>query len=191
MDRDQRWERTDRALAAITKGEGAHAIDPIGSIRASYAAGITDEFVEPVVLGGRPPLAHGDTAIFFNFRPDRGRQLTQRLVEEGLDVTTMTRYREDLPTPVACEEQQVRETMAEVLAEHGARQLHVAETEKYAHVTYFFNGGRWAEWPGETRILVPSPRDVPSYDHKPAMSAREVSARFAEEIGNGYAFAVI
>ena len=191
MDRDQHWERTDRALAAITRGEGAHATDPIESIRASYEAGITDEFVEPVVLDGRPRLEPGDTAIFFNFRPDRGRQLTQRLVEEGFDVTTMTRYREDLPTPVAFEEQEVRETMAEVLAEHGARQLHVAETEKYAHVTYFFNGGREDEWPGETRILVPSPRDVGTYDRKPEMSAEEVARRFVDEIGDGYSFAVI
>jgi 2,3-bisphosphoglycerate-independent phosphoglycerate mutase len=191
MDRDQRWERTDRALAAITKGEGAHAADPIGSIRASYEAGVTDEFVEPVVLDGRPRLEPGDTAIFFNFRPDRGRQLTQRLVDGGFDVTTMTRYRADLPTPVAFEEQEVRETMAEVLAEHGARQLHVAETEKYAHVTYFFNGGREDEWPGETRILVPSPRDVGTYDRKPEMSAEEVARRFVDEIGDGYSFAVI
>jgi 2,3-bisphosphoglycerate-independent phosphoglycerate mutase len=191
MDRDRRWERTDRALAAITRGEGAHAEDPLEAIRASYAAGITDEFVEPVVLDGRPRLEPGDTAIFFNFRPDRGRQLTQRLVEEGFDVTTMTRYREDLPTPVAFEEQDVRETMAEVLAEHGARQLHVAETEKYAHVTYFFNGGREEEWAGETRVLVPSPREVGTYDKKPEMSADEVARRFADEIANGYAFAVV
>jgi 2,3-bisphosphoglycerate-independent phosphoglycerate mutase len=103
----------------------------------------------------------------------------------------MTRYHEDFACPVAFEEQDVDQTLAEVLAAHGVRQLHVAETEKYAHVTYFFNGGREDEWPGETRILVPSPRDVPSYDHKPEMSAREVARRFADEIGQGYAFAVI
>jgi 2,3-bisphosphoglycerate-independent phosphoglycerate mutase len=103
----------------------------------------------------------------------------------------MTRYREDLPCPVAFEEQDVRGTMAEVLAEHNLRQLHLAETEKYAHVTYFFNGGREDEWPGETRILVPSPRDVPTYDKKPEMSAHEVASRFEEEIGNGYGFAVV
>jgi 2,3-bisphosphoglycerate-independent phosphoglycerate mutase len=103
----------------------------------------------------------------------------------------MTRYREDFTAPVAFEERDVDETMAEVLAEHDARQLHVAETEKYAHVTYFFNGGREDEWGGETRILVPSPRDVPSYDHKPEMAAREVAERFSSEVGNGYAFAVV
>jgi 2,3-bisphosphoglycerate-independent phosphoglycerate mutase len=103
----------------------------------------------------------------------------------------MTRYRSDFDCPVALEEQQVSETMAEVLAEHGARQLHVAETEKYAHVTYFFNGGREEEWEGETRILVPSPRDVATYDQKPEMSAAEVARRFADEIGAGYRFAVV
>ena len=114
-----------------------------------------------------------------------------KLVEAGFDLTTMTRYSDELDVPVAFGEQVVANTLAEMLAGAGARQLHTAETEKYAHVTYFFNGGVEDEWPGETRILVPSPRDVPSYDHKPEMSAREVAARFAAEIGNGYRFAVI
>jgi 2,3-bisphosphoglycerate-independent phosphoglycerate mutase len=133
----------------------------------------------------------GDTAIFFNFRPDRARQLSQRLLEAGVDLTTMTRYRDDFPFPVAFDEQEVPNTLAEVLARAGARQLHAAETEKYAHVTYFFNGGEEREWEGETRILVPSPRDVPSYDLKPEMSAVELSARFCGEIGNGYRFAIV
>ena len=191
MDRDRRWERTQRAYDAIVSGEGEHAGDPIAAIRRSYERGITDEFVEPVVLDGRPRLQPGDAAIFFNFRPDRARQLTQRLLEAGIDVTTMTRYRDDFDCPVAFEEQDVPETLAEVLAENGARQLHVAETEKYAHVTYFLNGGREEEWPGETRILLPSPRDVPSYDQKPEMSAREVSRRFCDEIGAGYGFGIV
>src|SRR5437764_15432518 len=113
------------------------------------------------------------------------------LIDARFDLTTMPRYREDVPCPGAFEEQDVAETMAEVLAERGVRQLHVAETEKYAHVTYFFNGGREDEWTGETRILVPSPRDVPSYDHKPEMSAREVARRFCDEVGDGYAFAIV
>jgi 2,3-bisphosphoglycerate-independent phosphoglycerate mutase len=191
MDRDQRWDRTQRAFDAIVKGEGEHADDPIEAISRSYERGVTDEFVEPVVLDGRPRLEPGDTAIFFNFRPDRARQLTQKLLEAGFDVTTMTRYRDDLDTPVAFEEQDVPETLAEVLSANGVRQLHVAETEKYAHVTYFFNGGKEEEWPGEKRILVPSPRDVPSYDHKPEMSAREVARRFSDEIGDGYGFGVV
>jgi 2,3-bisphosphoglycerate-independent phosphoglycerate mutase len=191
MDRDQRWERTDRTFDAIVRGIGTKATDAVEAIEASYAAGATDEFVEPAVIRGRPRLATDDAAIFFNFRPDRARQLAIKLMDAAFDLTTMTRYREDFACPVAFEEQDVAETMAEVLAEHEVRQLHVAETEKYAHVTYFFNGGREDEWPGETRIVVPSPRDVPSYDHKPEMSAADVADRFAGEIGNGYAFGVV
>jgi len=191
MDRDQRWDRTELALGAILEGEGLPADDPVQVVRESYARGITDEFVEPVVLEGRPRLRPQDAAVFFNFRPDRARQLSQRLLEAGVDLTTMTRYRADLPFPVAFEEQEVRNTLAEVLAANGVRQLHAAETEKYAHVTYFFNGGEEREWEGETRILVPSPRDVPSYDLKPAMSAAEVAAQVCGEIGSGYGFAVV
>ena len=191
MDRDKRWERTDRAFDAICLGEGPTANDPVAVVQESYERGITDEFIEPIAINGRPRAAQADAAIFFNFRPDRARQLAIKLLEAGFDLTTMTRYHEDFGCPVAFEEQNVGETMAEVLAEHGARQLHAAETEKYAHVTYFFNGGREDEWGGETRILVPSPRDVPSYDHKPEMSAQEVADRFSAEVGKGYAFAVV
>ena len=191
MDRDGRWERTDRAYEAIVEGEGASAEDAIEAVQASYDRGITDEFVEPVVLEGRPRLTTEDEAIFFNFRPDRARQLSQLLIERGFRLTTMTRYRDDFDCPVAFAEQEVPATMAEVLSEHGVRQLHVAETEKYAHVTYFFNGGREEEWTGETRILVPSPRDVASYDLAPRMSADEVTERFCDEIGDGYGFAVV
>lgn len=192
MDRDGRWERTQRAFDAIVLGRGDPADDPIEAIHSSYRRGVTDEFIEPVVLTGRPRLdLQADSAIFFNFRPDRARQLTMKLVEAGADITTMTRFREDLEVPVVFPGQEVPETLAEVLAEHGVRQLHVAETEKYAHVTYFFNGGREREWAGETRVLVPSPRDVPSYDLKPEMSAREVTDRFVEKIADGYAFAVV
>jgi 2,3-bisphosphoglycerate-independent phosphoglycerate mutase len=191
MDRDGRWERTQRAYDAIVSGGPVWGSDPVTEIRRSYDEGVTDEFIEPVSLEDRPRLGAGDSAIFFNFRPDRARQLSQRLLEHGFDLTTMTRYRDDFDCPVAFGEQDVGETMAEVLAEHGVRQLHVAETEKYAHVTYFFNGGREGEWTGEKRILVPSPRDVPSYDRKPEMSAHEVAERFCDEIGDGYRFAVV
>ena len=191
MDRDSRWDRTDRAVAAILGGDGAHASDPVAAVRDSYDRGLTDEFVEPVVLDGRPRLTTRDAAIFFNFRPDRARQLSQRLLDAGIDLTTMTCYREDFPFPAAFDQQEVPNTLAEVLAGHGLRQLHVAETEKYAHVTYFFNGGEEREWEGEARILVPSPRDVPSYDLKPEMSAAEVARRLCAEIGDGYAFAVV
>ena len=193
MDRDGHWERTQRAFDAIVDGKGEEASDPIEAVRRSYERGITDEFIEPITITGRPRLRPArDTAIFFNFRPDRARQLSMKLVEAGADITTMTKYRSDLDVPVALPEQEVQETLAEVLSEHGVRQLHVAETEKYAHVTYFFNGGREQEWAGETRILVPSPRDVASYDQKPEMSAGEATARFVEELDrDGYRFAVL
>ena len=191
MDRDQRWERTERAYDALVSGRPGWGQTPAMAVRASYERGVTDEFIEPLAIEDRPRLGPGDAAIFFNFRPDRARQLTTKLLDGGFDLTTMTRYRADFDCPVAFGEQDVDETMAEVLAEHGVRQLHVAETEKYAHVTYFFNGGREDEWSGETRILVPSPRDVPSYDHKPEMSAREVADRFCDEVAKDYAFAVL
>ena len=193
MDRDRRWERTDRALRAIVEREGDAADDPVEAVRASYARGVTDEFVEPTVIRGPGDrrLRPGDAAIFFNFRPDRARQLSQGLLERGVDLTTMTRYREDFACPVAFDEQRVSETLAEVLSRAGARQLHAAETEKYAHVTYFLNGGVEREWEGERRILVPSPRDVPSYDHRPEMSAPEVAERVAAEVGGGYRFCVV
>jgi 2,3-bisphosphoglycerate-independent phosphoglycerate mutase len=192
MDRDQRWDRTDRAAGAILRSEGTQADDPVAAVRESYERDVTDEFIEPLVLRDRPRLDPAkDTAIFFNFRADRARQLSQRLLEAEVDLTTMTRYSEDLPCPVAFHQQVVRDTLAETLSRAGARQLHVAETEKYAHVTYFLNGGEEDEWDGETRILVPSPRDVPSYDHKPEMSAEEVAARFCAELPNGYRFGVV
>ena len=192
MDRDQRWARTERAYQAITAGEVEEAEDPVAAVEASYERGVTDEFIEPVVIRGRLRLEPGDAAIFFNFRPDRARQLAKLLLDGGYDLTTMTSYGRELDTPAAFGEQDVDQTLAEVLSEHGLRQLHAAETEKYAHVTYFFNGGREEEWPGETRLLVPSPRDVGTYDQEPEMSAEEVAARFAAELAVGdYAFAVV
>jgi 2,3-bisphosphoglycerate-independent phosphoglycerate mutase len=193
MDRDQRWERTDAALQAITVGMGTHAHNPLEAVQASYDEGVTDEFIKPIVIDDRPRLdPQRDSAVFFNFRPDRARQLTLKLLELGVDLTTMTKYRSDFDCPVVFGEQNVHETLAEALAENHVRQLHVAETEKYAHVTYFLNGGREEEWGGETRILVPSPRDVPSYDHKPEMSAREVTERFVDALDSAdYAFAVV
>jgi len=192
MDRDQRWERTDRALSALTRDEGATPAAAVTEVQRQYARGVTDEFLEPIVLAGRPRIAPGDQVVFFNFRPDRARQLMERLLASGFEVTTMTRYRDDFPCPVAFEEQVVTDTIAEVLAAADTPQLHAAETEKYAHVTYFFNGGKEDPWPGEDRILVPSPRDVPSYDHKPEMAAPELADRFVEAIdGGAYRFAVV
>jgi 2,3-bisphosphoglycerate-independent phosphoglycerate mutase len=194
MDRDKRWERTQRAFDAIVHRRcscTSTAHDLLAEVQRNYDAGTTDEFLEPICVDGAPALEPGDAAIFFNFRPDRGRQLTRMLLDHGFDVTTMTRYASDLDTPVAFEEQDVSETLAEVLASHDLKQLHAAETEKYAHVTYFFNGGREDAWPGEERVLVPSPRDVPSYDHKPEMSAAEVAAEVVARVGDGHAFCVV
>ena len=191
MDRDKRWERTQRAFDALLTGTGTVTTDALGAVQASYDAGVTDEFIEPIVVASTPRIEHGDAVVFFNFRPDRARQLSHLLIEAGVDLTTMTKYGEDLDSPAAFAEQIVPATLAEVVADHGLRQLHVAETEKYAHVTYFFNGGVEAEKPGETRIVVPSVRDVPSYDKAPEMAAAEVASRFCGEIGNGYGFAVV
>jgi 2,3-bisphosphoglycerate-independent phosphoglycerate mutase len=193
MDRDKRWDRTERALRAIVEGEGEHADDPVSAVQASYDRGVTDEFIEPTVIDGRPRLDPGrDTAIFFNFRPDRARQLSEKLGELGVDLTTMTRYRDDFDFRVVFREQEVEDVLAEVLSVHGIRQLHAAETEKYAHVTYFLDGGREQPFAGEERILVDSPRDVPSYDHRPEMSATEVADRVVRAIDDdGHGFVIV
>ncbi len=193
MDRDARWERTQDAFDAVVRHQGtpAHADVLLSAIQQSYDAGVTDEFIRPIVVDGAPGIEPGDAVIFFNFRPDRGRQLTRLLLDAGLDVTTLTRYASDLDTHVVFAEQTVTDTLAEVLAGRGLRQLHVAETEKYAHVTYFFNGGREDAWVGESRDLVQSPRDVASYDLKPEMSAEGVADHVVSEVGDGYAFCVV
>jgi 2,3-bisphosphoglycerate-independent phosphoglycerate mutase len=188
MDRDNRWDRTQKALEAVT-----HPVlstpkggDVLAEVQRNYDAGVTDEFIPPTVIEGRPRLDPAtDTAIFFNFRPDRGRQLSEKLAELGVDLTTMTRYRDDFPFPVAFPEHVVAGTLAEVLSEHGIRQLHAAETEKYAHVTYFLDGGREEPFANEERILVESPRDVASYDEKPQMSAVAVADKVVAAIDEG------
>jgi 2,3-bisphosphoglycerate-independent phosphoglycerate mutase len=160
--------------------------DPLAEVQRNYDAGVTDEFIEPTVIEGRPRLDPAtDTAIFFNFRPDRGRQLSEKLGELGVDLTTMTRYRDDFPFPVAFPEHVIEGTLAEVLSAQGIRQLHAAETEKYAHVTYFLDGGREQPFDHEERILVDSPRDVASYDLKPQMSAVEVADKVVAAIDDG------
>ena len=151
----------------------------VGAVQASYDAGVTDEFLEPIVVDDTPCAETGGRGDPLQLPPRPRPPAGGEAGRGGIDLTTMTRYSSELDVPVVFGEQEVRWTLAETLAAAGARQLHVAETEKYAHVTYFFNGGVEEPWPGETRILVPSPRDVPSYDHKPEMSGREVAARFA------------
>ncbi|CAN5535337.1 2,3-bisphosphoglycerate-independent phosphoglycerate mutase [soil metagenome] len=203
MDRDERWERTGIAYDAIVRAQGESAESAGAAIRNAYAAGVTDEFIAPTVVGGYDGIVADEPVVFVNFRPDRARQLTRALGEPAftdfdrggplLEVTTMTSYREGWDYPVAFSPSEPDTTIAEMVAETGGRQLHVAETEKYAHVTYFFNGGREQEWGGEERALVPSPRDVPTYDHKPEMNAagasREFTSRWREE--PGFRFGVI
>jgi 2,3-bisphosphoglycerate-independent phosphoglycerate mutase len=194
MDRDARWERTQLALDAMLQERGSTEGGTAAElVQLSYDADVTDEFIVPLWRQHAPVLDPAtDAAIFFNFRPDRARQLSQKLGELGVDLTTMTRYRDDFDFPVAFGEQEVDQVLAEVIASHGGRQLHTAETEKYAHVTYFFNGGREERFEGEERVLVPSPRDVPSYDFKPEMSAVELTDRFVEGVTQtGYSFVVV
>jgi 2,3-bisphosphoglycerate-independent phosphoglycerate mutase len=203
MDRDRRWERTRRAYDAIVRGEAPLVDDPIATVHASYAAGVTDEFVEPVCVRGPAngggggagaaagralgPVGAGDVAISFNFRADRARQLTRALTDPAFDgfdrgpnppaieLVAMTRYEEGLRARVAFEPQGLDGLLGQCAAGAGLAQLRLAETEKYAHVTYFFNGGEEPPYPGEERILVPSNRAVPTYDLAPEMRAREIA----------------
>jgi 2,3-bisphosphoglycerate-independent phosphoglycerate mutase len=203
MDRDTRWERVKLAYDAIVHARGQHAASGVEAVEASYAAEETDEFVKPTVIGDYDGVAAGDVAIFLNFRPDRAREMTRALAEPNfeefprggaptLDLTTMTEYRKGWPYPVAFPEQRPRTTLAKTIAAAGGRQLHVAETEKYAHVTYFFNGGVEQEYDGEEHVLVESPRDVPTYDHKPEMSAAGAAEAFVSHWRAGsYRFGII
>ena len=203
MDRDTRWERVKLAYDAIVHARGQHAASSAAAIEAAYEAGDTDEFVKPTVIGDYDGAAAGDVAIFLNFRPDRAREMTRALSEpnfdefsrsggQTLDLTTMTEYRKGWPYPVAFPEQRPKTTLAATIAAAGGRQLHVAETEKYAHVTYFFNGGVEDSYDGEDHFLVESPRDVPTYDHKPEMSAAAAADEFVGHWGEGaYRFGII
>ncbi|SHK95178.1 phosphoglycerate mutase [Rhodothermus profundi] len=196
MDRDKRWDRTEKAYRLLVYGEGEVFGDPIQALEASYAEGITDEFVRPrrIDYGDGYPtrIADGDAVIFYNFRADRARQLTRAFTEANFDAfprgnrldllfVTFTPYDETFDLPVAFGKVNLRMTLGEVISALGGRQLRIAETEKYAHVTYFFSGGREEPFEGEDRILVPSPK-VPTYDLKPEMSAPEVARRCAEAI---------
>ena len=195
MDRDKRWDRTKRAYDAIVHGVGEHTERAADAIRASYGRGVSDEFIEPFVVGdptaGR--VRDGDAVIYWNFRPDRARQLTRALGDPDFDgfdrghrptvlLVTMTRYRSEWTYPVAFDAQDVRQGLAEHVSGMGLNQLHVAETEKYAHVTYFFNGGREDPFEGEERILVQSPQHVSTYDQAPQMSADGIRAALVEQL---------
>ncbi len=198
MDRDRRWDRTKRAYDAMVHGTGQSTDDPVAALRESYERGVTDEFVEPLIVGdpaaGR--VRGEDAVIFFNFRPDRCRQLFRAFLEPGFDefdrgadpplpaLVQMTEYSDDFDAPVAYPSDSVTSVLAQVLAEAGVSQLHVAETEKYPHVTYFFDGGSEHRSTGEQWELVDSPRDVATYDQKPAMSAAGVADLFCRDLGD-------
>jgi 2,3-bisphosphoglycerate-independent phosphoglycerate mutase len=203
MDRDNRWERVKKAYDAMVKGVGRYASSVAEAIQLAYEAGETDEFVTPTVIteNSRPlaTIESDDSIIFFNFRADRARQITRAFIEsdftsfkrEPMSVffVSMTEYDRNFQIPVAFPPETIDNTLAEVLSKHGLTQLHIAETEKYAHVTFFFNGGREEPYPGEHRILVPSPK-VATYDLMPEMSAVEVTEQVIEAV-NSESFDVI
>lgn len=209
MDRDKRWDRVALAWAALVRGEGHRARSGTAAMEESYARGDGDEFVKPTVVvdgEGEPvgPIRDGDAVLFFNFRADRAREITRAFTDPGFRefdrgaaprlaaYVCMTEYDRTFSLPVAFPPVDLSEIFPEVVAEAGLRQLRCAETEKYAHVTFFFNGGRETVYPGEERILVPSPRDVKTYDQKPEMSAREVTDRLVAAIGaGGLGFALV
>jgi 2,3-bisphosphoglycerate-independent phosphoglycerate mutase len=193
MDRDRRWDRTQRAYDLLVHGQAPyHSGSGPEAVRAAYARGETDEFIEPTLVGGNARIRAGDSVICFNFRPDRMRQITRALAEPTLDtidrggaetvrhLATLTEYEEGWPYPVAFAPERPATTLAAVIASAGATQLHVAETEKYPHVTYFFGGGEEAPQSGERRELIDSPRDVATYDQKPQMSAPQATDAFVD-----------
>ncbi len=196
MDRDKRWERVRLAWDAIAGATSAHrAASAADALDAAYARGENDEFVLPTVIDGATPVADGDAVVFMNFRADRARQLTAAFVSPAFDgfdarrprlarYVCLTEYDAKLPTTVAFPPDDLRHTLGELAADAGLRQLRIAETEKYAHVTFFFSGGREDVFDGEERILVPSPK-VATYDLQPEMSCPELTAKLVEAIGSG------
>ena len=193
MDRDKRWDRTQRALDMLVEGRAEHHAETVReAVEAAYARGETDEFITPTTVGAEARIRPGDSVLAFNFRPDRMRQLTEKVGPQVARYTTLAEYEEGLPWPVAFPPARPAVTLPHIVARAGGRQLHVAETEKYAHVTYFFGGGEEDPEEGERRELVPSVRDVPTYDHKPEMSANAAADAFcAAWTEDGYRFGII
>ncbi|MBV8602020.1 MAG: 2,3-bisphosphoglycerate-independent phosphoglycerate mutase [Candidatus Eremiobacteraeota bacterium] len=196
MDRDKRWDRTERAYDALARAKAAYsAASAREAVERGYERDENDEFVQPTLIGAPRPIQSGDAAIFFNFRPDRARQLTLAFSDpsfshvaveryENLVFATMTKYEENFPNPVLFGPRPQHRTFGEIVAEAGLRQLRLAETEKYAHVTYFFNGGREDVFPGEERILIPSNRTVATYDLAPEMRAGEITTAATEDLAH-------
>ncbi len=204
MDRDNRWDRVEKAYQALIAGRGSVAADSVAAIEAAYAAGQTDEFVEPYLVGRSGTIDDGDGVIFFNFRADRAREITRALTEESfagfargsapqlVDYVCLTEYDENFDLPVAFAPESYPDILAEVVSRAGLKQLRIAETEKYAHVTFFFNGGIEQAWAGEERVLIPSPQDVATYDLKPAMSAVEVTDEVVKRVeSNDYQMIIL
>ena len=197
MDRDNRWERVEKAYAAMVYGEGVQADDPAEAVEASYKDGVTDEFVVPAVIKGGAKIQADDSVVFFNFRPDRAREITRTFVDPDFDgfdrkngffplsYVCMTQYDATMPNVmVAFKPESLRNTLGEYISDKNMTQLRIAETEKYAHVTFFFNGGVEKQYPGEDRILVKSPA-VATYDLQPEMSAYEVTDKLVPAIESG------
>jgi 2,3-bisphosphoglycerate-independent phosphoglycerate mutase len=190
MDRDRRWERVQQAYDLLVRGRGHQAPNAAAAARDAYERGETDEFITATTVGEEAAIRPGDSVIAFNFRPDRMREITRALADPQFDeldrggapvverYSCLTEYEEGWPYPVAFPPERPSVTLPHVIAQQGGGQLHVAETEKYPHVTYFFGGGEEQPEQGERRELVDSPRDVPTYDHKPQMSAREAAQAF-------------
>ena len=197
MDRDKRWERVQIGYDAIVRGVGRADADPVGAVQRSYDADVTDEFVEPVICDPRGTIADGDSVIFINFRPDRAREMTWALtgnLPAGAAMDTLplklnyvctTQYDEALTLPIAFPPETIENTLGAFVSSLGLTQLRIAETEKYAHVTFFFNGGVETVFPGEDRVLVPSPKEFPTYDLIPEMSAYKVTDECARRIRSG------
>jgi 2,3-bisphosphoglycerate-independent phosphoglycerate mutase len=193
MDRDKRWERIDAAVKLLRDGEGEHhAESGAQAAKDAYERDETDEFITATTVGEEARIRPEDAVVCFNFRPDRMREITEKLDHDPERYATMTEYEEGWPYPVMFPPDRPSVTLAQVVSNAGLKQLHVAETEKYPHVTYFFNGGEEQPYPGEIRELVPSPRDVKTYDEKPEMSAREATDAFVEHWASDEpAFAII
>ena len=198
MDRDKRWERVEKAYNAMVLGEGAEDTDPIHAMQKSYCDGVTDEFVLPTVCDREGTVKPGDSIIFTNFRPDRAREITRAFVDPDFDgferkngffpvkYVCTTQYDATMPNvTVAFPPEELHNTLGEILSKNGMTQLRIAETEKYAHVTFFFNGGSEQVYEGEDRCLIPSPKQFPTYDLIPSMSAREVAAEAVKRIESG------
>lgn len=204
MDRDNRWARVERAYRALVEGVGTPVASALAAMEQAYAAGQTDEFVEPCIIGAPTTIDDGDGVIFFNFRADRAREITRALTFTDFDgfvrrkvphiatYVCLTEYDETFDLPFAFATESYPDILADVIANAGFKQLRIAETEKYAHVTFFFNGGVERAWPGEERVLIPSPKEVATYDQKPAMSAVEVTDEVVKRIASGdYRFVVL